>query len=222
MRVGVLGGTFNPIHYGHLRAAEEVLEGLRLDEVRYIPAGTHPFKNEGLAGTGDRLEMALLATGCNPRFRVLDMEAGRAGTSYTVDTLSDLRGRYPGASLFFILGTDAFLELPEWKDAGKIVSLADLAIVCRPPEKAVSLIGAEFLDMDPEALASLDRGEQEVAEGRLKGMEGDGRRAFVFMTTRLGISATEIRERLRLGRSVTYLLPVEVESFIMSKGLYRR
>ncbi len=220
MRVGILGGTFNPIHFGHLRAAEEVSEHLGLDLVLFVPAGIPPLKDADLVDVTLRLEMARLATAGNPRFRVLDIEARRPGPSYTVDTLFELSGLYPDDELVFMLGADVFLDLHKWKDAGKILCSADFAVVCRPGMPAEALTDSPYLRVAADALRRLDQGRGTMVEGALEIGKGPGRKAYVIRTTALGISATEIRKRLGQGLSVAYLLPDAVKSFIITNALY--
>ncbi len=221
MRIGILGGTFNPVHFGHLRAAEEVREQLGLDQVQFIPAGTPPLKRVELADISHRMEMARLAVAGNPGFSVSSLEAERKGPSYTVDTLGELRRLNPDAELVFILGADAFLELPKWKRSDEIIRMADFAIVCRPGVPASGLLNARYLEVEPRALDELDRGERTQAVGSLASGGQMGGKAFVLKTTALGISATGIRKRIAEGRSVSYLLPESVKSFIMSNVLYK-
>ncbi len=220
MRVGILGGTFNPIHFGHLRAAEEVREHLGLDLVLFVPSGVPPLKNSHLVDVALRLEMARLATADNPRFRVLDIEARRPGPSYTVDTLVELSGLYPSDELVFMLGADAFLDLHKWKDAGKVLRSADFAVMCRPGLSAEALASSPYLRVGADALRTLDQGHGTMVEGTLEIGQSTGRKAYVIRTTALGISATEIRKRLQKGRSVAYLLPETVKSFIITNALY--
>ncbi len=220
MRVGILGGTFNPVHLGHLRAAEEVREHLGLGEVLFIPAGVPPIKNVRLVDVASRVEMVRLATVGNAAFKVLDMEATRPGPSYTIDTIVTLGELYPKDDLVFIVGVDAFLDLPKWKDAGNIVCKADFAIVFRPGVKAETLLDSPYLSIEPEALRMLDRGEGTVVEGSLVSDKGEPGKAFVVRTTALDISATDIRKRLATGQSVEYLLPETVKSFIITNDLY--
>ncbi len=217
MRIGILGGTFNPVHFGHLRLAEEVSEQLVLDHILFIPAGTPPLKCVELADISQRMKMVGLAVADNPRFIASDLEADRNGPSYTVDTLSELKDMYPDDELIFILGADAFLELPKWKRSDDIVRMIDFAIVCRPGTPLSELVEAQFLEVEQEVLDELDRGDREVVKGSLSG----GRRAYVLKTTALEISATHIRKRIEEGESISYLLPESVKSFIMSNALYK-
>ena len=214
MKTGLLGGTFNPIHKGHLKAAEEACEFLGLDEVLFIPAGSPPLKSSDIAGMDHRLRMVGLAVASDPRFRMLDIEARRSGPSYTVDTLRQLGRMHEGSELVFILGLDSFLEMPRWKDFSELVKLADFAVLCRPPYSADALAEAGYLEADAERLNSLQDGE--VLEARIRG----GRKAWIIRAGFLDISATEIRRRLALGMSVSSLLPADVESYIITNGLY--
>jgi len=244
MKIGVLGGTFNPIHNGHLRAAAEAYELMGLDEVLFIPAGTPPLKSRDIAPARPRLEMVRLAVGSDPRFKVLDIEIERTGPdiksdtqpetqtntqtntqtdkpsglpSYTINTLRQLQDIYEGAELVFVLGLDAFVDLPKWKDFKEIASLWDLAVLCRPPFAPDTLLGMDLLEIDPQAVASLKAGEVNSIEARVKGAL---KRAWIIGADLLEISASDIRERIATGRSFGSLLPEGVESYIITSGLY--
>jgi len=216
MRVGVLGGTFNPVHFGHLRAAEEARERLRLDRVLFVVSGNPPLKSESLARATDRYAMVALSVAGNPAFEVSDVELAGEGKSYTVDTLERLRAMMPGAEMFFILGIDAFLDLPNWKEPERLVRAASFAVINRPPHSFSELAASPFLAAGEEALAALDRGGRGPVRVSLKG----GGSAFLMNVTALDISASAIRSLLQEGGSVKYLLPEGVESFIMTHGLY--
>ena len=218
MRIGILGGTFNPIHFGHLRAAEEVRESLRLDKVIFIPSGMPPLKDSDIASQDLRLKMTSLAVSANPYFEVSDIEVRRSGRSYTVETIAELMGIYPKDEMIFILGIDAFLDLPHWKSPKRLVSLTDFAIISRPGLSFESLRGAEFLDTEKDALSALDNKETGLYEAFLEG----GRKAYLINITPFYISATDIRRRIRGGLSIKYMLPETVESFIILNGIYKR
>lgn len=227
MRLGVFGGTFNPVHIGHLRAAEEVREAIGLDRVLFVPAGVPPLKGGGalphggvharaynpadsfLAPAWARLRMVELAVAGNPAFAVSDVEAARARTSYTVDTLAELARLHPEAELFFILGLDAFLDLPAWKSPDALVRNVDFVVMVRP--------GADLyaLDRSPYVRELTEIGDT-VARMALV----SGRTASLVRVTQLHVSATAIRRMLAEGKGARYLLPEAVESFIMSQGLY--
>ena len=197
MRIGVLGGTFDPIHLGHLIIAEEARDRLDLEEVCFVPA-RDPWMKAGqpLTSGHDRLSMARLAMEDNPFFRVSTLELERPGPSYTVDTLRELQEDYgPEAQLFFILGSDAFARFDEWKDPEGILGLATLVVVDRPGATASA-----------EAIA-----QQVGNAGSVERVRG----------VHLEISAKDIRRRVAAGASIRYLVPEPVERYIYARGLYR-
>jgi len=207
--LGVLGGTFNPIHFAHLRLAEEIREALELERVLFVPAAQPPLKPQGVAPAADRLEMVELATASNPVFDVLDLELHREGPSYTVDTLAELGRRFPGQPLWFVMGSDALAELALWRQPETLVSLANLAIVQRPGEPQV----------DPGALLPNDLRVQ-FAPGPGGLVHESGRELRVIATTELSLSATDIRERVARGASIRYLVPDSVCEYIAKHRLY--
>lgn len=186
MRVGVLGGSFDPVHHGHLIAARALREALGLDEVRLVPAGRQPFKREGHgAPAADRAAMTELAVANEPGLAADRIEADREGPSYTVDTLDALHQRWPGAELTLLVGADAAAEFPAWRDAGRIERLARIVVFTRA--------GA--------------------------GPAPAGRPAIAVPAVE--ISSTEIRARVRAGRSIRYLVPDAVEAYVAGHRLYR-
>ena len=195
-RIGVMGGTFDPIHYGHLVTAEEALVQFNLDRVLFMPTG-QPVAKRASAVTGPehRYLMTVIATASNPDFEVSRLEIDRPGPTYTVDTMTQLLGIYgPAAALYFITGADAVFEILGWKDADR------LADVCR-------LIAATRPGYD------LSRFEQTHEEGRSPVVE--------FMEVpALAISSTDIRGRVRARRPVRYLLPEAVAAYVTKNGLY--
>ncbi len=211
MKIGVFGGTFNPIHYGHLRAAEETREILGLDKVLFIPSGTPPLKSEDLVDPLRRYKMVRLAVVRNRFFDVLDIECVKPEKSYTVDTLEVLLGQYGSAELYFMLGIDAFLDIPNWWRPERLVSMVDFAVVSRP--------GREFGEIlcSPYAKTKeLPRNEEASLAIELC----SGRKAEMVKITPLDISSSDIRKRVRSRLSIKYLLPEDVESFIISNKLY--
>lgn len=217
MRLGFFGGTFNPIHFGHLRAAEEAGERVGLDKVVFIPAKSPPLKSEDVASAEHRLRMTSIAVATNLSFEVSDIECRRAEKSYTVETARELRSRYPDSELYFILGADAFMELPMWREPDELVRLIDFIVISRRKTRFAELAGSPYLEPDRDELSSLDRGEKEILEVKLKG----GRRTVLLAAPFLDISSTEIRRNVRGGKSIKYLLPGRVESFIMTHRLYK-
>ncbi|MDP2166980.1 MAG: nicotinate-nucleotide adenylyltransferase [Thermodesulfovibrionales bacterium] len=215
MKLGIFGGTFNPVHYGHLRAAEEVRQRLGLMKVIFMPAGNPPLKSADLQPGAHRLEMTKRAVSSNPRFEVSDIECRGKGKSYSVDTMKSLRSLYPGDRLFFILGADAFLDLPHWKSPMEVVGLSDFAVIPRHPYGIEDTLSSPYLK-DGGACAG------DTKAGLFKSTLLGGRSVFFLTVTNIDISSTMIRKLISAGRSVKYLLPEEVESYIISNRLYRR
>ncbi len=196
-RTAVFGGSFNPIHYGHLLLADEVLETLKLARILFVPAAVPPHKSPAhLAPAGDRHEMVRLATAGHPKFEVSDAELRRAGPSYTVDTLEALRS--PGEDLFLIVGSETFLDLLTWREPRRIAELARLVVVPR--------VGSAF-DHDSAAAQKVVR---EI-----------GQEPLIVRATSLPISASDLRRRVREGRSVAYRLPEAVAAYIRARRLYQ-
>lgn len=188
MTIGLLGGSFDPIHHGHLLAAQASVEALGLDELRFVPARQQPFKvgNHG-AAAADRLRMVELAIMGEPRFAVERCEIDRPEPSYTVDTLRELRARDPAQSLVLLVGADAAAELPTWHQAEEIGKLARVVMFARP--------------------AAVDPGVAGTFE--------------TICVPQLDISASEIRRRVRAGRSIRYWVPEPVRRHIVARRLYQ-
>ena len=199
-RRGVLGGTFNPIHLGHLLVAEEARSALALDEVIFVPAGDPWMRTqEEIALKEHRWDMVLRAIEPNPHFSASRVDLDRAGPSYTVDTLKDLLFGKPGAGLYwFIMGVDTLMGLPRWKDPERLLRLCRLAVVSRPGNDLSKTM--ETLTKELPFIAN---------------------RIDVVSGLAVDISATDIRERVRAGRSIKYRVPDAVESYIMERGLYK-
>jgi nicotinate-nucleotide adenylyltransferase len=197
VRIGILGGTFNPPHLGHLVCAQEAYLQLRLDRVMLIPARTPPHKPvEDEPGAQHRLELCRCAVDGDERFEVSELEIERTGTSYTVDTLEELNSRAPDNQLFLIVGGDVAAGLPLWREPERVLELATLAVAKR-------------------------RGTtRERVEQALIGLAG-GDRAEYFRMPRIGISSTMIRRRVRAGEPVRYLTPTPVADYIQRHNLYR-
>ena len=212
MRIGILGGTFNPVHNAHLRIAEESRDLFELDRVIFIPAGTPPHKPlVGELSFADRLEMVRLATGDNPFFAVSDMEGVRGGRSYSVDTLRALGLQYPHDELYFIVGADSFHDISSWHDYPAIFTLCNLICVQRPGCSIASLEKAL-----PVALAC--EFCYDATAKRLSHSSGHG--VYALDGVLLDISSSHIRLLARAGRSIRYLLPDAVEHYIKEQRLY--
>jgi nicotinate-nucleotide adenylyltransferase len=197
LRIGILGGTFNPPHIGHLIAAQEAYLQLGLERVILIPAGIPPHKqpHEHEPGAHHRLEMCRQAVGEDERFEVSAIEVERSGPSYTVDTLEGLHSRAPDREMFLIVGGDIAAGLPSWRDPERVLSLARLAVAKR-------------------------RGTaRAVVEDALTGLKGAERTEF-FRMPRIGISSTMLRRRVQEHEPITYLVPDAVASYIDQHRLY--
>jgi len=214
--VGILGGTFDPLHYGHLRLAQELVEGLALSEARFIPAGLPPHRAQPFASPQQRLEMVRLGIDGNPLFSLDEREIFKLTPSYTVETLLDLR-RELGAMqpLCLFMGADAFLGLTTWHRWHELFDLAHIVVAQRPGvagiTRAAAILPAELLD-------ELNRRLVNEPEGLLDGPSGA---ILVHPVTALDISATQIRSELAAGRSPRYLLPDAVLDYIQINGLYK-
>ena len=187
-----MGGSFDPIHLGHLRAAESAREALRLEEVAFVPCGLPPHRPGPLSPALDRYAMVALATAGNRAFLACDIELRRQGASYTVDTVEALLGARAGASLVLIVGSDAFAEIQSWKEPERLLALCSVAVVTRPGDAAPTPNGS-------------------LGAGRVERVDAPG----------LAVSATTIRQRVAEGLSVRYLVPDSVADYIAKRGLYR-
>jgi nicotinate-nucleotide adenylyltransferase len=214
MRIGIFGGTFNPIHLGHLRSAEEVCEEQGFDRVLFIPSARPPHKEAGvLVASEHRLAMVRLAIARNPRFRVSTVEIERGGCSYSVDTLRTLRTRLPAAEFSFIMGLDTFREIATWKEYESIFALCDLVVTSRPPFDEVPLRAALPVAVRPQFCYRI---KTRTLEHRT------GHRIIFQRISDLAISASSIRQRSHRGLSVRYLVPASVERYIVRHQLYAR
>lgn len=192
-KIGVLGGTFDPIHMGHLVLAEQVREKFQLDRVIFIPSATPPHKTEQkLSLANHRFEMTKLALEGNLYFSVSDIELKRKGLSYTVETLRELKGLYKDSEIYFLTGSDVLDEITTWRDPEEIYKLAKIVIAVRPG----------FNKFDPE--------------------DHFAKKSIIAKITGVDISSTQIREKVRRGESIKYLVPSKVEEYIKKRNLYTR
>ena len=191
LRIGIMGGTFDPIHHGHLVAASEVQNVFGLDEVIFVPTWAQPFKKDRKVSPAEhRYLMTVIATASNNRFTTSRVDIDRGGTTYTIDTLHDIAAEYPGAELFFITGADALAQILTWKDNEEIFDLAHLVGVTRP--------GHVLTD---------------------SGLPSDG--VSLVEVPAMAISSTDCRERVARGAPVWYLVPDGVVQYIRKYGVYR-
>jgi len=207
MRLGIFGGTFNPVHNGHVRTAEEVRTSMALDRILFIPSGNPPLKSGDLADAADRFAMTALAVADNPAFDVSDIELSGHRKSYTVDTVSGLLCSCPHDHLFLILGVDAFLDMPNCYRPDKLISLIDIIVMSRHGTAPTDIAASPFLKgLVPDARSTW----------RLPG----GRTIMHVAVAPYDISSTRIRQLVRSGRKIDHLVPAPVAEYIAAHRLY--
>lgn len=210
-RIGIFGGTFDPIHFGHLRAGEEVRELLELEKIVFIPACIQPLKETGkIASAKHRLDMVKLAISDNPHFVVDDCEIKRGGSSYTVDTLDYYRKNNPSADIYLIVGADSWSSITLWREYRRLFDMANVVVMNRPG----------FDAEPPEKILPLEIERRLSYDG--KRYMGENGRTVVFTSiTMLDISGTIIRKKSMGKKTVKYLVPPSVEKYIAEHNLYR-
>jgi nicotinate-nucleotide adenylyltransferase len=206
--IGIFGGTFDPIHYGHLRTAFEMLKALRFDEVRFIPCGNPPHRGITYADAELRYRMVDAAIKGQEGFLSDDRELRREGPSYSIDTLTGLREEFPERSLGLIVGMDAFLELPKWHRWDEILNFAHIVIAHRPGWRApnIGALGNLIAENGTHRVNDL----HEVTHGRI----------HIHAVTQLEIASTEIRDLVAAGRDPRFLMPDAVRDVIKQTNLY--
>jgi len=212
MKSGIFGGTFNPIHLAHLQIAREAMQRCRLDRVLFLPAADPPHKPVvGEVSFADRLAMVQAAITGEPGFVASDLENRRSGKSYSVETLDILRREAPDEELFFIIGLDSFRDLPSWRDYLRLFSLAHLVVISRPG-----------IEQDPRSLLPVAIREEFCYDAASENLCHRSGNSVIFLTeTRLDISSTQIRMRVRRGESISRLVPPAVADYIERHRLYR-
>lgn len=206
--IGVFGGTFDPIHYGHLRTAFEMLQALRFDEVRFMLCGDPPHRGETFADAKLRYEMVRVATEHQAGFTIDDRELRRSGPSYSMDTLTTLREEFPERPLSLILGMDAFLNLTTWHRWEEIIDVAHIVVAHRPGWRAPDIgpLGELIAEHGTHRVDDL----HETRQGRI----------HIHAVTQLEISSTEIRDLVAVGRDPRFLMPDEVRDVIARSRCY--
>ncbi|MDJ0792719.1 MAG: nicotinate-nucleotide adenylyltransferase [Woeseiaceae bacterium] len=207
--IGVFGGTFDPIHYGHLRSAFEMLQALDFEEVRFIPCSDPPHRGVTYATAAQRYRLVEVAIAEQPGFVADDRELERGGPSYTVDTLATLRTEFPDRSLGLIVGMDAFLGLPDWYRWDEILDTAHIVVAHRPGWKApdIGVLGDMISEHGTHRVSDL----HETTHGRV----------HIHAVTQLEIASTEIRDLIAAGRDPRFLMPDAVRDEILELGLYK-
>ncbi len=217
-RICLLGGTFNPIHNGHLHIASSVLELLDAGRVLFIPAGVPPHKIAATVPAGlHRLAMLRLALAAWPQFEACDIEINRPGPSFTIDTIDRLKQSYPEAELIFTVGMDAFIQIKTWKDYERLLTLCDFALISRiayPFSNFPQLLGLPSIDA--ATLKALDQGTLSTHTVPLH----RGNRLHLLSIPHYKISGTDIRKRIVAGASTRKILPRSVESYIIKHKIY--
>ncbi len=214
VRLGLIGGTFNPIHFGHLRAAEEIAGIMGLDEVLFIPSAMPPHKDLApVVEFEHRYQMTRIAIKGRPGFSVSDMEAKREGPSYTVDSLRQIHQEFKKKfDPYFILGQEAFMEVTAWKEYNKLFDLTQIVVISRP-ENAPDQVGRLLREsVSPDYSWNPDSGAYKCPGKR---------NVYYRQVTRLDISSTNIRKSLARGESIRFLVPEAVREYIEKNGLYR-
>jgi nicotinate-nucleotide adenylyltransferase len=220
LKLGLLGGSFNPIHNGHLAIAHLVRDKLRLDQVLFIPTGDPPHKLGGsLAPAKDRYEMVRLALADAASFDLSDIEIRRTGKSYSIDTIRELQRRFGSSTeLYFLIGLDAFLDLPDWKEPMELLRACRFVVVPRPGQSFRSLAGMPLLPpLDSRALAQLDAGALQQLDVAIPSC----RSLVCLPIPPCSISSSDIRQRIRQGTTTANMLPPPVESYILQHRLYQ-
>lgn len=221
MRIGLFGGTFNPVHLGHLRAAVEVREGFDLDEIYLIPAALPPHKAAGdVAASEDRLNMLNLALGAACGLKVSDVELKRSGPSYTIDTVAHFKRNLPAESnLFLIMGLDAFLEIDTWKSYRELLERIPFIVINRP--QAESRIAGDPWKLLDDYLATRLAADYSFSDSRSAYLASGQQPIYVWEVTALDISSTRIRRAISESRPIDYWVPTTVAEYIRTKGIYR-
>ena len=197
-KYGIFGGSFNPIHYGHLMICEYIKEEMGLDKVIFIPTGTPPHKDLGVSAE-DRYEMVRLAISPNPDFEISDIETTRVNLSYTVDTIRELKKIYKEEKLYFLIGLDSLFQLKTWKKIGDLSQEIEFVVALRP-----GYIDKEEINNEIDFLR-----------------ENFGTRINLIKTPLYEISSTDLRDRIHEGKSLRYLIPKKVLDYIEESGFYK-
>ncbi|MEJ5172659.1 MAG: nicotinate (nicotinamide) nucleotide adenylyltransferase [Hydrogenothermaceae bacterium] len=208
MAVALFGGSFDPVHLGHLRVAEDIREYFNLEKIIFVPAYLSPLKFSHSASPEDRLNMLTIAISDNPNFEMSTYEIEKKDRSYTVDTVNFFREKL-GYNPAFIVGTDAFLTFERWKNPNELINITNFIVVLRKEDSVEKI--KEVVSKIDDKIPVLEKSEIDFQKSGV----------YIFFKRRIDISSTEIRERVKKRSSIKYLLTKEVEEYIYSKNLYR-
>ncbi len=208
MKIGIFGGTFNPVHIGHIRGAISVYEAFKLDKVIFMPTGIPPHKKDDVAPAEYRYEMVLLSIEGIDNFYVSKIEIDSNRVNYTIDSIKILKRKYEGDDLFFVVGTDAFFYFELWKDYKELMKLTSF-ILMRRPEYDVSQIIQKY----EKVIEFVRVGEKFTDTPKTKC-------AYIYTPPAFDISSSMIRNKIKKGETIRYLVPEKVENFIKERGLY--
>ncbi|MBI1912605.1 MAG: nicotinate-nucleotide adenylyltransferase [Deltaproteobacteria bacterium] len=213
MKIAVIGGTFNPIHYGHLRIAEEAREALGLDKVAFMPTYITPHKaDETLSSPLTRLEMVKLAIKDNPCFVASDLEVKRGGRSYTIETVTELKDNLPDTEISLIIGNDSFNDITSWYRYEELFRLVSFIVIPRPGYPIKS----------PDEALPVELAKNFWYDSKTDSYRNSNGNTITYLdTTLLDISSSDIRKRVRAGRSIKYLVPDIIIEYIAKLGLYK-
>ena len=220
MRIGLFGGTFDPIHIGHLRAATEVKQGFNLDQIVFIPAAQPPHKTqEVVTDAADRLKMVELAVSGHSGFTASDVELKRSGPSYSIDTINHFKKAAPNDSgIFFITGLDAFLEIDTWKSYTKLLKQVAFIVIARPMFDYKNL--ASRWSRLEKFIKSKISDEYKFSDSSACFVHSNAKPIYIFDVTALDISSTRIRDLIKKDQPIKFLIPEEIENYINNRGLY--
>lgn len=217
MNIGVYGGTFNPIHFGHLRTAEEIWQRFKLKQVIFVPSAKPPHKDEEVIDPMHRLKMTTLAITGNDHFTASDLEIVRPGKSYTIETMRELKRQNAEADFYFILGRDAFLEIDTWYHWPELFRETNFIVTTRPGSKKAA--PAKMIPQPVRGQFKWFRGSRDQLQ---EFNHTSGHKVIFAPVTEINISASIIRRMVREGRSIRYLTPRRVREYIIENGLYQK
>jgi nicotinate-nucleotide adenylyltransferase len=201
-KIGLYGGTFDPPHVGHLISAQTLADELSLDKVIFIPAGHPPHKlHQAISPADHRLKMLQLAVADNPRFEVCDWELHQTGPAYTILTVEHFRSAFPGDTFVWIIGADSLRDLPTWREFRRLIEIVDIATAWRGGVEIETVLADIARTLEPAHFEKLKKN--------------------LVRTPMIELAASDIREKIRLGRSIRYMVPDAVERYIDKEGLYR-